>query len=344
MKKLTRTTMWFVIAMAAGLLTNSAAYAERFDDGIYKSYEASLKGKRVAFIPMAMTIEMDRGWVAGMKRQADHDGYQLIIRDPNWKVDAAVQAVEQLINEKPDVLILHADDLVAFSKPLKKANDAGIRVIQLNLKSPATNGDAYVGADWYDVGRQEAVAAVNSCGQGSGKSGEIAIIHGPGVSPGGRLILPGMEDELAKHKEIKVVSRQSSDWDVNKARSIASTLLKQHPNLCGFVGLWDGVDIGISNAVKQAGLTGKVAVITEGGGSREGACNQVSAGNFTAYVNIDTRGQAIALNSAISMLLQTKPKPGSTPFALYTASSTLTKKNMTPASCWTVDEVAAGAN
>jgi ABC-type sugar transport system substrate-binding protein len=332
-----KTSLAAVASMTLCLV--GAAHAERFDDGLIKPYQAALKGKRVAFVPISMTLDLARGWHAGMKQEADRVGYQLIVRDPNWKVDVAVQAADQLINEKPDVLVLHSDDLQAFNRQVKKAHAAGILVIQLALKPP-TSGDAFIGPDWYDVGQKEAAAMVKQCGQGSGKSGQVAIIHGPGVSAASRTILPGIEDGLAGRKDIKVVARQSGDWDANKARSIAATLLKQNPKLCGFIGLWEGQDIGIANAVRQAGLTGKVAVVTMGGGNREAGCNQVASDGYTAYVLWDVRGQVRDLNSTISMLLQTKPKPGSAPFALYTPVTTLTKASMKPNSCWTVEEIA----
>jgi ribose transport system substrate-binding protein len=327
------------LAVAAlSLIAIATVHAERFDDGLIKPYQAALKGKRIGFVPISMTIDLTRAWYAGMKQEADRLGYQLIVRDPNWKIDVAVQAADQLINEKPDVLVLHSDDLQAFNRQVAKAHAAGIRVIQIALKSP-TSGDAFIGPDWYDVGRREALAMVNSCGKGSGKSGKVAIIHGPGVSAANRTILPGVEDTLAQHQDIKVVSRQSGDWDANKARSIAATLLKQNPELCGFIGLWEGEDIGIVNAVRQAGMIGKVAVITMGGGNREAGCNQITSDGYTAYVKWDVRGQIRDLNNAISILLQTQPKPGSAPFALYTPATTLTKDNLTPNSCWTLEEI-----
>jgi ribose transport system substrate-binding protein len=329
-----------LLLVATSLLscTIGTVQAERFDDGLIKPYVAAVKGKRVGFVPIAMTIDLTRAWYAGMKQEAERLGYQLIVRDPNWKVDVAVQAADQLINEKPDILVLHSDDLQAFNRQVAKAHAAGIRVIQIALKSP-TSGDAFIGPDWYDVGQREALAMLKLCGNGSGKSGKVAIIHGPGVSAANRTILPGIEDTLAQHKDISVVSRQSGDWDANKARSIAATLLKQNPQLCGFIGLWEGEDIGIVNAVRQAGLTGKVAVVTMGGGNREAGCNQIASDGYSAYVKWDVRGQIRDLNNAISMLLQTKPKPGSAPFSLYTPATTLTKADLTPNSCWTLEEL-----
>ena len=87
--------------------------------------------------------------------------------------------------------------------------------------------------------------------------------------------MKGVENVLAKNPELKVVSSQAADWDAAKAKGITQTVLKQHPDLCGIVGFWDGMDSGTAAAIKEAGLTGKVFLATSGGGEQKGACDQV---------------------------------------------------------------------
>jgi ABC-type sugar transport system substrate-binding protein len=80
--------------------------------------------------------------------------------------------------------------------------------------------------------------------------------------------LKGVENVLAKNPDIKVVSSQAADWDAAKAKGITQTVLKQHPDLCGIVGFWDGMDSGTAAAIKEAGLTGKVFLATSAAASR----------------------------------------------------------------------------
>ena len=132
-----------VLTVAALAVTAAAVSAEEYNDGLSTAYYQKLKGKKVAFVPITMGFDLTQGWYAAMKRQADELGYEIIVRDPNWSIDAGAQALSQLIDEKPDILIFHAIDMQAYNKLIKKAVDAGINVIQINLKSP-NNGDAYV--------------------------------------------------------------------------------------------------------------------------------------------------------------------------------------------------------
>jgi ribose transport system substrate-binding protein len=342
MKSTTLKTVCIAAALSVGLATSAPGVsAAGFDDGLAPKYYEAFKGKTVAFVPISMGFDIPQGWMAAVQRDADRLGYKLIIRDPNWSVDAGAQAIEQLIVEKPDILIFHNNDMQAYAKLVTRAMGEGINVIQMNLKTPV-NADAFIGGDWYQLGKLQLDAAAKMCG--SGTSGKIAIIQGPPTSPPSQIGLAGISDELTKHKELTVVSTQAADWDASKAHAIASTVLKQHPDLCAIIGFWDNQDIGAAAAIREAGLTGKVQIITSGGGNVESGCKNIQNGAFSVYALSDTRDQAHQLANVIQELLQTKPKPGSAPFGIYTEIKLLTKDNLTPSSCWSVDQIKAGNN
>jgi ABC-type sugar transport system substrate-binding protein len=335
MNKLTR----LAIASAASLVAAfSVAKADPFDDGQSKTYYESLKGKRVAFVPLSMGFDLTEGWNAGLQNQAKALGYTVDVRDPNWNTEAGTQAANGFIAEKPDILILHPLDMQAYNRIVPKAMAAGINVIQINLKS-VTNGDVYVGTDWYEMGVKEAEAVVKACGKDSGKNGKVAIVQGMLATPTATISGQGAADVFAQHPEITIVATQAADWDATKAHAITSTILKQNPDLCGILGLWDGQDVGTAAALREANMSDKVFLVTSGGGNKLAACDNIANGNFDAYYSYDVPGQARDLNSAIKILLQTHPKPGSAPFALYTPLKLITKDSLTPSSCWTLDEL-----
>jgi ribose transport system substrate-binding protein len=323
------------LAAAISMLVPAAVQAEHFDDGQNLATLQALKGKKVAFVPLSMGIDLTQAWAAALQRDADQYGYELIIRDPSWDVAAGAQAVTQLIAEKPDVLILHPLDMTAYSKLVKRANDDGIAVIQVNLKSLNT-GDVYVGVDWYDLLHKEVEVANKFCGAGTGQSGKIALLIGTPTTPTVTIGLKGVEDALAKFPDLKVVATQSADWDATKAHDITSTILKQNEDLCAIVGFWDSQEIGAAAAIAEAGKTGKVKLISDGGSRKEAACDNIENGNFDAYVGYNAKEQGRDLALAVRMLLQNKPeKPGAKPIGFYSTLTTITKETLTPTSCWT---------
>jgi len=337
MRSLTLLALAATVSLTAAL---SPALSEPFDDGQSKTYYESLKGKTVGFVPLSMGFDLTEGWNAGLQNQAKALGYTVDVRDPNWNTEAGTQAANGFIAEKPDVLILHPLDMQAYNRIVPKAMAEGINVIQINLKS-VTNGDAYVGTDWYEMGVKQAGEVVKACGKDSGKNGKIAFVQGMLATPTATISGQGAADVFAQHPEIQVVATQAADWDATKAHAITSTILKQHPDLCGILGLWDGQDVGTAAALREANMSDKVFLVTSGGGNKAAACDNIENGNFDAYYSYDVPGQARDLNSAVKILLQTKPKPGSAPFALYTPLKRITKENLTPSSCWTLDELKA---
>lgn len=327
-------------ALGCGIIFGGhAVAAERYDDGISATYYKVLQGKKIGFVPISMGFDLPQGWFAGMKRQADALGYEIIVRDPNWSTEAGVQSITSLINEKPDLLLIHNDDQNSYNRVVRRALDANIPVIQINQKV-ATNTDGFVGADWYQIGIEQANYMKAACGEGSGKSGEIALVQGKLTSPGSLIVLKGIEDTLAGQTAVKVVANQAADWDATKAHAVTGTILKQHPNLCGIVGFWDGQDVGAAAAIREAGKTGQVLLSTSGGGKQDSACDNVANDSFSNYVSYDVEGQARDLNNAIKILLQNRPeKAGATPFALYTPLKVFTKATIVPNSCWTIENM-----
>jgi ribose transport system substrate-binding protein len=308
-----------------------------YNDGQTVDYYKALKGKTVAFVPLGW-FDLTQGWHAAMKRQADRLGYKIKVRDPNWNVQMAAQALNSFISEKPDILIVHNLDANGNNRLLKKAMKAGITIIQINMKA-TINTDAYVGADWYECGIRMAEEVSKACGAGSGRNGKIAIIQGNPTGGGSYVTLKGVMDELKRHPEIKIVSSQAAYWDSTKANAITKTVIAQNPDLSGIIDFWGGDAIGTAAALKEGGMQDQVFLVTMGGGPPR-ACENISNGNFDVYFSYDVPGQGRDLNNAIKILLQNKPRPaGAHPFALYTPLRRMTKETVGPSSCWTIEGI-----
>jgi ribose transport system substrate-binding protein len=327
------------VLLSVLMCTAGIARAEKFDDGQSAIYQSALKGKKVVFVPLSLSLDVAQGWYAGMANQAKENGYELIVRDPNWDPNVGGQIMSGLVKEKPDLIVVQNPDMQAYARVLKQAVQAGIPVLQVNMKSTTTTA-AYVGADWYNAGVQLAEATVKACGVSAGRNGKIAITQGVITAPGNYIALKGVADVFAKNSDISVVSSQAADWDAAKARSITSTVLKQHPDLCGIIGFWDGMDVGSAAAVREAGLQGKVFVATVGAGATS-ACDNVSNGSFSYYLSYEVDQQARDLNSAIKVMLQTNARANQTSFALYTPLKSFTKATLTNRSCWSLDQIKA---
>jgi len=327
-----------VLTAIFGLAMLSTATAgEGLVDPGRAGYVEALKGKTVAFLPVAMGFDLAEGWAAGLRETMKAAGGKLEIRDPNWSTDAGAQALTSLISEKPDLIVVHNPDVQSYARLIKKAENTGIYVLQINMRS-SYSSDGYIGADWKAVGEAEANAIVRRCGKGTGTSGKVAIVQGVLTAATSVYQIQPILDVFAKHPEIKVVSNQAADWDATKARALTATVLQQNPDLCGVISFWDGMALGSSAAIREAGKTGKVFVVTNGGGEQM-ACNNLASGSFDDYVSFDVPRQASDMSDMIKVLFQSKLKPGQIKVSLYTPNKILTKETFKPDACWSMKDL-----
>lgn len=328
----------YAIAGVIGLST--AAIAEPYDDGTSKAFYDAFVGKTVVMIPYSMGEPIGAGIATGLQRLADERGFSFSVRDPNWSIDQGVQAISQVITEKPDVLVVQNIDMQGYARAIKQAEDAGVRVVQINVKSIAKS-TGHVGIDWYWNAYYTLEAVVEKCSPKNGGNGKVAILQGTPNNPTNFIGMKAINDVMAANPDMVMVSDQSADWDPSKAHSVVSTVLRQHPDLCGYVGFWDGQDSGLAAAVREAGLTGKVFVSTQGGAERS-ACDMIANGSYDYYRSYNVRELSKMMNAAVSVIMQTPAGETIRPFSIYSESRPVTKATLAQSSCWSMDEIKAG--
>lgn len=308
---------------------------------LHARVDQALKGKTIAWVPLALGIPLTEIWTQVMRAEAEARGIKLIVRDPNWNTTAALQAVSSLIAERPDVLVVHNPNVQLYARELARAEAAGIPVIQVNMVSNQKTS-AYVGADWHTVGRLLGEEMVKACGRGSGTSGKIAIVQGEATSAVSLEQADAASAVLAKDPAIKIVSNQAANWDATKAHDITATVLQQHPDLCATVGFWGVMQAGAAQAVKSAGKLGQVKVYASGGDGKLD-CDNVESGLITKFLSYDSPAQARSIVHFASFMLQSGLPPNALRTADYSRLHWMEKGKYDPALCydWTRVEAAA---
>jgi ribose transport system substrate-binding protein len=246
--------------------------------------------------------------------------------------DAMAQAITDLISSdpKPDVLVVHTPDLNSLSRLFKKAQDAGIYVIQIDNPSNYAS-DAFVGSDWDKLGQLEAEAAIKGCGDNSSK--KIGLVQGDQVNASSLFQYAGIMKVLEKHPEFQVVAKPDSNWDATTSRNVTVTMLQQNPDICSIIDFWDGDATGSSAAIRDAGLQDKVFLVTTGGGEKVD-CDNLQSGTFGAVVMTQLQNQSRDINALIKFLLQSGVKPGTAKTWIYTLENATTKADIKPETCW----------
>ncbi|MEJ6689833.1 MAG: sugar ABC transporter substrate-binding protein [Paracoccaceae bacterium] len=325
-------------ATVAFTAVSSAAIAQQsINDPARDPYYSNFKDRSVVFVPVFMGLDLTEGWSKMMATQAKALGYSYEVRNSNFNTAAGAQTITSLISEKPDVIVVQNPDVQSYARLLKRAEDAGIEVIQLNMKTN-TLTTGFVGADVIAIGEAQANATVAQCG-GEGQSGKVLVLAGPPTSPFSAYMLRGYENIFNNNDKMEVVSVQSTGaYESAKAKSITQVVVQQHPDLCAIVGVWDNTDIGTAAALDEAGLSDQVFLSTSGGGG-ELSCKGIREDMWDHYVSYDVPGQGRDLNALISSALQSTTEVGSIKTVLYTPLIEYTAENVDQQSCWTLDSI-----
>lgn len=324
-----------IAGIAAGALSASA---QDFKDPFREPAMESLKGKKIAYLPISIGFDLAQAWGGVVKQQAEVYGMEFTSQDPNWSTDAMAQGFTALLAEQPDVIVTQNPDIQSLARLMKQANAKGIVVVQMNMAG-AVQTDAVVAPDLVGMGEKIAQKVVEKCGKGTNTSHKVSIVQG--VLTGGVSFyqIQGINKVFAENPEIQVVSSQAADWDASKARAITETVLQQHPDICAVIDVWDGQGVGTGAAIKQAGLSDKVFFITSGGGAQS-MCDMLKDGTFTAAYNYDAVGMGRDAWTAIMVALQNKQGGGAIKTQIYSPYRYMTKDDVKDGTCFNPEDYA----
>ncbi|WP_373083695.1 sugar ABC transporter substrate-binding protein [Sneathiella sp.] len=303
-----------VAAMTMSMALPSQAADPR--QQLHDDFTAATVGKKIAWVPVWLGV-LESEWTRVMKENFEDKGIEFVMRDPNFKSDVQLQAVSTLINEKPDILIVQNPTTTLLARELKRAMSEGIKVIQVNMSSNTTT-DAYVGVDVPKMGRLLAKEALAVCGGGKG-SGKVAILQGEATAAYSLDMTNAATETLEKDPSIKIVSSQPVNWDANKASEVMTNVLQQHPDLCSIISVWGPQTAGAAQAVKNAGLQGKVKIFV-GSDGQPADCDMIDQGLYTKNLSYTANLQGEQIVTAALALLQDPRPAGSTHYAFYTTN------------------------
>lgn len=228
---------------------------------------AADKKLTIALIPGLTTdafyITMHKGAQAAAAALGDTLVFQ---GAPDFNPVVQVPVLDAVIARHPDAILIAPTDKVQLIQPLKKAVDAGIKVITVDTfigtgKYQTGSGDAdfplsYVASDNILGGQIAARALAKAIGD----KGKVYVSNvKPGVSTTDQRE-EGFKDEMKNHPGITVLETQFNDDDANKASSQLQSVLARNPDLAGVFGANLFSALGAANGVKQSGKAGKIKV------------------------------------------------------------------------------------
>lgn len=173
------------------------------------------------------------------------------------QVEKQIEMLEKLIPTRPSLIAVAANDPVAIVPVLKKARTAGIRV--MSWDGDTNFREFFVNlVDFEEFGKQ----LVEAVAEETGPKANIAIVTTSFTAPNQSSWIAAIKKHLyAKYPGLKIVDIRAAGESSEEAYRVTQDYLKTIPNLKGIIALGVPNVPGAAKAVKEAGLSGKVAVV-----------------------------------------------------------------------------------
>jgi ribose transport system substrate-binding protein len=221
---------------------------------------------RVALVMKSLANEFFQTMEDGAKAyQKDHASeFTLIANGIKDETDTAAQIkiVQQMVVEHVDAIVIAPADSKALVPVLADAAAKGVIIVNIDNKLDA---DAlkeknlvvpFVGPD----NRKGAKLVGDHLAKQLKAGDKVGILEGVSTTFNAQQRTAGFQDAM-KAVGANVVGVQSGQWEMDKANTVASAMLREHPDLRALLCGNDNMALGAVAAVKSAGKTGKVFVV-----------------------------------------------------------------------------------
>ncbi|MBL1087482.1 substrate-binding domain-containing protein [Streptomyces actinomycinicus] len=175
----------------------------------------------------------------------------------NADASAARQSeqMQNLIDNKVDVILLDAVDAHGIADEVEKAKDAGIPVIAYDRLAEGPI-DAYISFDNELVGEVQGRTLLEALGPDTDTSDKIVMMNGSLTDPNAKQFKEGALSEL-NGKVTIAATYDTTDWKPENAEANMAKAIAQigKSNIAGVYSANDGMAGGVIKALKAAGVT-----------------------------------------------------------------------------------------
>jgi rhamnose transport system substrate-binding protein len=261
----------FVFAVGSSLLFITSLSASAADAGAYNGGQPvnpkNLVGKKIVCtdVPKLVGIGYFAATTKGMAEAAAEltkKGLETqITTDGPTEADIQkqIEYIDNALSRGVDGILFASNDPVAISPVLRKALKAGVHVIGYDAESEPDAREWFVQQATPDG---IAKSLVDSMVAEVGKDADVAIVTSSLTAPNQNAWIAEMKKYIsAQGLKLNVVTTLPSEEDQQQAFKVTGQIIKAYPNVKGIWGLSSVAFPGAADAITQANLIGKVAVV-----------------------------------------------------------------------------------
>ena len=192
---------------------------------------ADMKGKIYYLVPTLLD-EFQTGSVDAITKFMGDVGYEVVSLDAQNRTDLQLNQIDDVVELKPDAVILAAVDFDAAKAGIEKMRAAGVPVMIFDRQITATPSDFTSVAGTVAMGEIAADETVRLLTEknGSAKGKVLQILGDPG-DPYTLEIQQGFDEKMKDQPDIEVVTHAAMQWESTNAANIAQDQLVANPDI-----------------------------------------------------------------------------------------------------------------
>jgi len=156
--------------------------------------------------------------------------------------------IDEVVQSKPDAVVLAPFDPDAMVPAVAKLNAAGIPVTNVNERLSGGDVVAYVGTDDYQLALTTARYLIDTMG----KKGNVVILEGPENLPTSVARVKAYKDAVKDYPEVKLLASKAANYARTPAVDAMRSFLRLYPQIDGVLAANDPMAIGAIEALKAA--------------------------------------------------------------------------------------------
>ena len=233
--------------------------------------------------------------------EAKAKGVSAQFEDAQDDTSKQISQIQNFIAQKVDAIIVNAVDTSATPKMTELAVAAKIPLVYVNRKPEDKTlppNVSYVGSNEKVSGKLEGEELMKCLKN----KGNIVIMEGQLSNNAALDRTADIEEIVAKNPDIKVIQKQTANWDRNQALDLMNNWLTSGEKIDGVAANNDEMAIGAILALKQAGQDPKKICIGGIDATADGLA-EVQNGNLYVTVFQNSKGQGKgAVDTAVAMI------------------------------------------
>lgn len=260
---------------------------------------------RVALVMKTLTnpffIEMERG----ARRAESELGIELIVRTgaQETSIEQQIAIVEGLIDDAVDAIVIAPGSSTELIPVLKRAQDAGIVIVNIDNELDATLSAEYglVNVPFISVDNEAGAYLSARCiADALAEPAEVMVLTGIMEAKNAQDRLAGATRALAESPNLTIVATETANWKIDEGYDVTRRLFEEHPAIKAIFASNDMMALG---AIKYLEEAARLDVLVSGYDALAEAVTAVQEGRMLCTINqrADEQGY-LGIASAVQLL------------------------------------------